>query len=73
MVLDGLLPSESIRWESLGDKTTRVTIKYSAFAESFDITLDDNGRPVRVKFQRWSDANSEKTYRRQSVICLENQ
>lgn len=27
------------------------------------ITVDPEGRPVKVVFQRWSDANADKTFR----------
>lgn len=60
-----LLPSDTVRWEGLDADTARVTVSQGALTESFDVTVDASGQARRVAFQRWSDANPEKRYRRQ--------
>lgn len=60
-----LMPSDTVRWEALDSETARVTIAHEGFEEEFVVTVDASGRPTQVSFQRWSDANPEKAYRRQ--------
>jgi hypothetical protein len=58
-----LLPQEGIMWEAVDDTTARVTVRRDGFEQSVEMTVDAAGRPVKVSFLRWSDANPEKTYR----------
>jgi len=60
-----LLPSANTKWQLIDGKTARVTVKYEGLEQSVDLTVDEQGRPVKVLFQRWSNANSDKTYRLQ--------
>jgi hypothetical protein len=45
--------------------TARVTISRGELEQAVDITVDAQGRPVEVSFQRWSDANPDKVHRLQ--------
>ena len=60
-----LLPGPGISWEAVDDTTARVTIRDGVLEQAVDVTVDADGRPVSVQFQRWSDANPDKTYRLQ--------
>ena len=60
-----LLPGPGVRWEAPGPDTARVTVTHGALSQAVDVTLDAEGRPVQLVFQRWSDANPTRTYRLQ--------
>lgn len=60
-----LLPGPGVRWDAVDADRARVTVRHGEFEESIEVTLDDDGRPRTVVFLRWSDANPERTYRRQ--------
>src|SRR6056297_251666 len=61
----GLIPGPGVRWSAVDDNTARVTITHGDLEQAVDITVDEQGRPVEVSFQRWSDANSDKVHRLQ--------
>lgn len=60
-----LLPQNGASWEVLDERTARVTLSHNVFTQTVDITVTENGQPVRVVMPRWSNANPEKTYRLQ--------
>ena len=60
-----LLPGPGVRWSGVDDDTARVTISRGELEQAVDITVDEQGRPVEVSFQRWSDANPDKVHRLQ--------
>lgn len=60
-----LLPGPGVAWETAGENTARVTVTRGNLSQAVDITLDPEGRPVEVAFQRWSNANPDKVHRLQ--------
>lgn len=60
-----LLPGPGITWEAVDADTARVTVQRGDLSQAIDVTVDAEGRPVTVSFQRWSDANPEKIHRLQ--------
>lgn len=58
-----LLPGHGVVWEAVDKATARVTVSHEGRTQSADVEVDARGRPVKVRFLRWSDANPEKTYR----------
>ena len=60
-----LLPSPRVTWEEIDANTARVTVRRRDLEQAVDVTVDAEGRPTEVSFQRWSDANSEKVHRLQ--------
>ncbi len=60
-----LLPGPGITWEAVDANTARVTVQRGDLSQAIDVTVDAEGRPVTVSFQRWSDANPEKIHRLQ--------
>jgi len=60
-----LLPGPRVRWEAVDENTARVTVSRGALSQAVDVTVDAEGRPVQVAFQRWSDANPERVHRPQ--------
>jgi hypothetical protein len=60
-----LLPREGVAWEAVEENTVRVTVAHLGFTQSLDLTVAEDGRPERVVFQRWSDANPERRFRLQ--------
>jgi hypothetical protein len=60
-----MLPGPGISWEVVDADTARVTVRHGDLSQAVDVTVDSDGRPVVVSFQRWSDANPEKIFRLQ--------
>lgn len=60
-----VLPSPAVTWEALDKDRARVTIRHDGLEQAVDVTVDPDGRPVEVCFQRWSNANPEKVHRLQ--------
>jgi len=60
-----LLPGPGVTWTAVDAMTARVTVSDGEMVQEVDITVDVQGRPVTVEFQRWSNANADKTYRLQ--------
>lgn len=60
-----LLPGPNVTWESVGEDTARYTMTQGDLVQSVDITVDTEGRPIEVQFQRWSNANPEGVHRLQ--------
>lgn len=58
-----LLPGRGVVWEAVNEATARVTVSHEGRTQSVDVEIDAEGRPVKVRFLRWSDANPEKTFR----------
>lgn len=60
-----VLPGPGITWQPVDETTARVTIAMGDLQQAVDLSVDDDGRPLRVAFDRWSDANPEKEWRLQ--------
>lgn len=60
-----VLPGPGITWEGVAESTARVTLRHGDLTQAVDVTVDAEGRPVTVSFQRWSNANPDKRYRLQ--------
>ncbi|AZQ66089.1 hypothetical protein EF888_02475 [Silicimonas algicola] len=60
-----LLPSKSVTWDATGPDTARATVSFAGLIQSVSIDVDDDGAPLRVTIDRWSDANPDHKYRLQ--------
>ncbi len=60
-----LLPGPSVTWEPLDESAARVVIRHGDLEQAVDLTVDVEGRPVEIVFQRWSNANPEGVHRLQ--------
>lgn len=60
-----LLPGPDVNWTAVDDDTARVTVRHGDLAEAVDVTVDAAGRPQVVSLDRWTNANPDKTWRRQ--------
>ncbi|WP_375173565.1 DUF6544 family protein [Pseudooceanicola sp.] len=58
-----VLPQPGVTWEAVDDQRARVTITRDGMEQSAEITLNAAGHAVEITLPRWSNANSEKTYR----------
>ncbi|TMV04883.1 hypothetical protein FGK63_17540 [Ruegeria sediminis] len=58
-----LLPGPDVTWEQLGDDAARVVVRHGGLEQSVDVTVGEDGRPTRVEFPRWSNANPDNTFR----------
>lgn len=60
-----LLPGDNVQWEPVSDSTARVTLTHMGLEQAVELTVDTKGRPTKVVFQRWSNANPEKEFQHQ--------
>ncbi|NJO32482.1 MAG: hypothetical protein HC869_04480 [Rhodospirillales bacterium] len=60
-----LLPSETVRWEPIDKHTAQAVVTHGSHVQNVEITVNEQGQPVRVVIQRWSNANAEKVFREQ--------
>lgn len=60
-----LLPGPGVTWTGMDDDTARVTVRHGEFSQAVDMTVDAEGRPVVVSFDRWTNANPDKAFRLQ--------
>lgn len=60
-----LLPGEHVQWEAMNDDTARAIVRFGAFTQAVDITVDASGAPTEVAIQRWSNENPDKVFREQ--------
>ncbi|NKX45693.1 DUF6544 family protein [Roseicyclus persicicus] len=60
-----LLPGPGVDWAPVDADTARVTVTHAGLSQAVDVTVDAEGRPLRVTFQRWSDANPDRVHRLQ--------
>lgn len=56
---------DMIEWHGVDADTAEVRVRVGDMAQSARVTVDDAGRPLRVRFQRWSNENNERVYRLQ--------
>ena len=60
-----LLDRDIVRWHAVDADTVRAVIRHDDREQSVEVTVAPDGRPLEVVFQRWSDENADKTFRRQ--------
>ncbi|MCF6305411.1 MAG: hypothetical protein L3J33_08570 [Rhodobacteraceae bacterium] len=57
-----LLPQNGAQWEQLDMTRAKVSFGSENAQQEMILTINQQGRPVSVTTQRWSDVNPEKTY-----------
>ncbi len=60
-----LLPGQGVRWEAVDKSTARVIVTHGDLSQSVDVTVDAGGRPGKVEFPRWTNANPDEVFRLQ--------
>ncbi len=60
-----LLPGEHVRWRAVDDSTARAIVAYKRMEQTVDVTVGEDGQPMQVVFQRWSNANPDKVFQLQ--------
>lgn len=58
-----LLPSPTVNWIEEDANTARVRIRNGVLEQEVCVSVDAEGKPVEVYFQRWSNANSARKFR----------
>ncbi len=56
---------DHISWEAVAEDTVAVIVRHGGLEQWAELTVDSTGQPIRVVFQRWSNANEDKVYRLQ--------
>lgn len=58
-----VLPSSDAVWDSVDENTARLTLEHNGLSQSVIVSVDAEGRPYEVVFQRWSNANPDNIFR----------
>jgi len=56
---------DNVKWTAVSGDTFRVSVPHAGLEQSVDVTIEADGRPSKVVFPRWSNANPDGTYREQ--------
>jgi hypothetical protein len=59
------LPGEHVHWEPLDHDSARAVVRFGRFEQAVDIAVTEDGAPIRVQIQRWSNENADREYREQ--------
>lgn len=60
-----VLPGPSASWSAPVSDLVRVTLSRGAQSVTVDLTIDQSGKPARLGFDLWTDANDEGVFRLQ--------
>lgn len=60
-----VLPGPNVTWERVSENTARMTMYHDGLEQAVEVTVAEDGQPLFVAFQRWSDANPEGVHRPQ--------
>ncbi len=60
-----VLPGPGFAWEQVDTDCARLIVRHQDLVQSVDVTVAPDGKPIRVCFDRWSNANPEKQHRLQ--------
>ena len=60
-----LLPGPGVDWKLVDVNTARVIVRHEGLQQAVDVVVAEDGRPLQVSFDRWSNANPEKVHRLQ--------
>ncbi len=60
-----LLPQAGARWEPVDADTARVTLAVGGLEQAVDLHVAPDGRPLWVRFERWSNANPARRWQLQ--------
>lgn len=60
-----VLPRPGISWTQQDKDCARLTVSHQGLSQSVNVTVAANGQPTEVRFERWSNANTDKQYRLQ--------
>lgn len=58
-----VLPGPNAQWRAVSPTRVQVTLRHGMHAAVVGLTIDEDGAPVMVAFDRWTNANVEKEYR----------
>ncbi|AAV96829.1 hypothetical protein SPO3605 [Ruegeria pomeroyi DSS-3] len=60
-----VLPQPGITWQGIDAETARVIIAHDGMEQAIEMTVDAEGAPKKIVFERWSNANPERQWRLQ--------
>ncbi|MCE8508754.1 hypothetical protein KBY28_09880 [Ruegeria pomeroyi] len=60
-----VLPRPGITWQGIDAETARVIIAHDGMEQAIEMTVDAEGAPQKIVFERWSNANPERQWRLQ--------
>jgi len=50
-----LLPQNGVSWQAIDENTIQAGLKVNGEIVTLTLTIDNNGKPIKLSFPRWSD------------------
>lgn len=60
-----LLPSSQVTWRQVDHNTAEATVTFGKLEQTVRIHVRENGQPIDILIQRWSNENSERIFQEQ--------
>jgi hypothetical protein len=60
-----LLPANGVTWEPIDGERARAIFRHDGQSFALELTVAEDGRPLAVAMQRWTNANPQKVFRYQ--------
>jgi hypothetical protein len=60
-----LLPANGVTWEPVDNSRARAVFRYDGESYALELTVAEDGKPLSVVMQRWTNANPERIFRYQ--------
>jgi hypothetical protein len=60
-----LLPANGVTWEPVDNSRARAVFRHEGESFALELTVAEDGHPLSVAMQRWSNANPQKVFRYQ--------
>jgi hypothetical protein len=60
-----LLPANGVTWEPVDGNRARAVFRHDGESFALELTVAENGRPLSVALQRWTNANPQRVFRHQ--------
>ena len=60
-----LLPANGVIWEPIDGERARAIFRHGGETFALDLTVAEDGRPLSVAMQRWTNANPQHVFRHQ--------
>jgi hypothetical protein len=61
-----LLPANGVAWEAIDESRAQAVFRYDGESFALELTVAEDGRPISVSMQRWTNANPERVFRYQA-------
>lgn len=58
-----MLPQNGVVWEAVSENVARATVSYKGMSQSVELSVNEDGQPLKIVAPRWSNVNPEKKFK----------